>query len=249
MQNPGPVITLLYPLVWGIAHLSPNTSFGVACGAQAHPYLGSAQQPPGRCFLQSVCLYLAGEGCYKTAPDGVHRPPCHRYLPDRRRYVAGAEGAEGGPHGGHPHRGVCALLVSFLCHRAHQSAVLLGHPCHLEEHLPVVGLFQLLLQPSHLHSIQQELQQCFQGLLLQATVRGHMGVPSSHELLHSAQRARSICQGHQGHSRTRLSSLLCWCVGSCLFRGLWWLMSPAWVLFLTLYQQPRAWPTKCPFLF
>lgn len=143
-----PCHSLLCPLVCRIPQLSLNTSFGMVCGAPIHTWVLSGYHLASvkwhhTCYitLQCVCLCLAGEECYATSPDGVHGPPCHRHFPDRRGYVEGAEGAKGSPHGGHPHRSVCALLVPFLRHRAHQSPVFLGRPCHLEEHLPVVGLF------------------------------------------------------------------------------------------------------------
>ena len=104
-------------------------------------------------------VWLTGEGGLPAAPDGLHRPPCHRDIPDGRRHVARAEGEEGGPHGGHPHRGLRPLLDPLLHHGAHRAPLLLQHPAHLEEHLPLAGLLQLFLQPAHLHGLQQELQQ------------------------------------------------------------------------------------------
>lgn len=60
-----------------------------------------------------------------AAPDGVYGAPCDGDLPDRRRHMARAEGEESGTDGGHSNRRVCALLDTFLHHRAHRPTVLL----------------------------------------------------------------------------------------------------------------------------
>lgn len=48
-----PFHSLLCPLVCRILQLSLNTSFGIVCGAQAHPYLGSDWPPPSKCEVAS----------------------------------------------------------------------------------------------------------------------------------------------------------------------------------------------------
>lgn len=99
------------------------------------------------------CFIAAGKGGDPAATDGVYCAPRHRDLPDGRGHLARAEGEEGGADGRHPDRRVRTLLDPLLHHRAHRAAVLLRHPAHMEEHLPVAGLLQLLLQPTHIHRL------------------------------------------------------------------------------------------------
>lgn len=120
--------------------------------------------------IKNLFLCLAGKEGLPAATDDVLCPPLHSDLPDRWGHMEGTEGEESCPHGGHPYWGLCALLDPLLHHRAHQPSLLLWHPPHLEEHLPLARVLKFLFQPSDLYSLQQELQQCLQEPVLQAAV-------------------------------------------------------------------------------
>ena len=95
---------------------------------------------------------FAGKGGPSGGWDGVHGPPPHGGLPDKRSLVAGAEGEAGSRDGGHPHRRVRAVLDPLLPGRAHRPPLCLQPAPHLEKRVPVAWLLQLFLQSPDLHS-------------------------------------------------------------------------------------------------
>lgn len=124
--------------------------------------------------------WSSGEGGGGTASDGIQHPSHRRVFPARGWDLARAEGTSGRTDGGNPHRSLCALLDPILPSRAHHPAVLLRHPAYLEEHLSLARVLELLLQPTHLHCLQQELQQRLQEPLQQAALTDQSTGASQH---------------------------------------------------------------------